>query len=282
MSITKIDELMDEILLISKTYLDSKKQIEDKIEFLKSIEGIIEQLPSSHFRHGFMPQDIDVIRPIWLKGDSLKRIEIGEKVANDYFGFAIPLVLNAISKKYNQQGNEDVGALFEEFAVLCELGLPSFWAAKIYLSGIRSRQAAKELSFIFKEKLVVNSLSEISDIIIRNKKVLEGRKDCSEHSLRWVKLLAKEQPPLKKSLSRIPDFTFKNEDFNIKSTILFCKSFGDKCYLCSYEYKNKIKVTVNEKFPFNEIQDIPGIYFEWENNVWKMKNKNPNYQISEY
>ncbi len=74
MSIAKIDELMDEILLISTTYLDSEKQIENKIAFLKSIESIVEQLPSSHFRHDFTQQDIDTIRPIWLNGDSLKQL----------------------------------------------------------------------------------------------------------------------------------------------------------------------------------------------------------------
>jgi hypothetical protein len=233
MSIAKIDELMDEILLVSTTYLTSEKRIEHKIDFLKSIENIIEQLPSSHFRHDFLPQDIDVVRPIWLNGDSLKGIANGNKIANDYFGFTIPWVLNAISKKFNQQGNEEVTSLFEEFGVLCELGLPSFWAAKIYLSGIRSRQAAKELSFIFKERLVVNSLSEILDIIIQNINLLKGREDCSEHSLRWIELLAKERPPLKKSLSRIPNFTFTDKDLKINSSVLYCKSYNNTSYLCS-------------------------------------------------
>lgn len=282
MSIAKIDELMDDILLVSTIYLTSEKQMEHKIDFLKNIENIIEQLPSSHFRHGFLPQDIDVVRPIWLKGDSLRGIANGDKIANDYFGFTIPWVLNAISKKYSQQGKEEAASLFEEFGVLCELGLPSFWAAKIYLSGVRSRQAAKELSFIFSEDLIISNLYDIPDIIIRNKGVLKGRKDCSEHTLRWVELLAIEQSPLKKSLYRIPDFTFTSKEMNIKSTILYCKSYDGICYLCSSDYNDKIMIKVNDDFPFNEIQDIPGIYFEWENDTWKMKNKNPNYQISGY
>lgn len=70
MSIAKIDELINEISLIATTYLDSEKQIDNKINFLKSIEGIIEQLPSSHFRHVFKPKELDVVRLIWLKGDS--------------------------------------------------------------------------------------------------------------------------------------------------------------------------------------------------------------------
>jgi hypothetical protein len=282
MSIAKIDELMDEILLIASTFLNSEKQIEHKIDFLKDIEGIIKRLPSSHFRNDFEPQDIDAVRPIWLKGDPLKGVTSGDKIANDYFGYTIPWVLNAISKKFNEKENTSAASLFEEFGVLCELGLPSFWAAKIYLSGIRSRQAAKELSFIFKERLVDNSLSEISDIIIRNIEVLKGRKDCSEHSLRWIELLAKEQSPSKKSLPKIPNFTFTDKDLKIKSSKLFCKSYNGKCYLCSPDYKDKIEVSVNDDFPFNEIQDISGVYFEWENDVWNMKNKNLNYQISGY
>jgi len=281
MSIAKIDELMEEILFIASIYLNSERQIKDRIDFLKATEGIIEKLPSSHFRHKFSQQDIKTVRDSWLNGDSLKNISHGDKIANEYFGFTIPWVLNAISKKCNQQDNEEIANLFEEFAVLCELGLPSFWAAKIYLSGVRSRQAARELSLIFKEELATNSLSEVLKIIINHTETLKARDDCSQHTLQWVTILAKEQLPLQKNLTRIPDFTFKDENLNIKSSILYCRSYGNSCFLCSSDYKDKIEVTISEDYPFDKIQNIPGIYFELENNTWKMKNKNPNYKITE-
>lgn len=279
MSITKINELIDEIFIIASTYLDSDKQIDDKINFIRNMEGIIEQLPSSHFEHDFSQQELDIVRPNWLKGDSLKGITNGDKISNDYFGFMIPWVLNAISKKFRQQENEDMATVFEEFGVLCELGLPSFWATQIYLSGIKSRQAATELSLIFKERSEEN-LSEISGIIIRNKDKLKGREDCSENTLRWIEILEKEQMVFKKQLPQITNFTFTNEKLKIVSSILYCKSYEDSYYLCSPDYKDKIDVTVSEDFPFNQICDIPGIYFELENDVWKMKNKNPHYHIN--
>ncbi|HEY5591328.1 MAG TPA: DEAD/DEAH box helicase [Paludibacter sp.] len=278
MSIVKIDELMDEISYIASVYLNSDKQLKDKIDYLKSIEDIIEKLPSSHFKHNFKKQDIDVVRSVWLKGNSLKGISNGDKISNNYFGFIVPWVFNAISKKFKQQGNEDAAGIFEEFGVLCELGLPTFWAARIYLSGIRSRQAATELSLIFKERLVINSLSEISDIIVLNKEKLKGRKDCSSNTLRWVEILAKEQTPFRKTLPEITDFTF--EDLKIESPILYCKSYDGLYFLCSPDYKERISVEITDKFPFDKISNIPGIYFEWENKVWKMKNKNPQYQLS--
>jgi len=281
MSIAKIDELMEEILFIANIYLNSERRIKDRIDFLKAIEGIIEKLPSSHFKHEFSQQDIETVRNSWLNGDSLKNISHGDEIANEYFGFTIPWVLNAISKKCNQQDNEEIANLFEEFAVLCELGLPSFWAAKIYLSGVRSRQAARELSLIFKEELATNSLSETLKIIINHAEALKTRNDCSQHTLQWVTILAKEQLPLQKNLRRIPDFIFKDENLNIKSSILYCRSYGNSCFLCSSDYKDKIKVTISEDYPFDKIQDIPGIYFELENNTWKMKNRNPNYKITE-
>jgi len=280
MSITKINELMEEILSVTNIYLNSERQIKDKIDFLKATEEIIEKLPSSHFRRKFSQQDIDVVRDSWLNGASLKNIPNGDKIANDHFVFTIPWILNAVSKKCNQQGNEEIANLFEEFAVLCELGLPSFWAAKIYLSGVRSRQAAKELSLIFKEELATNGLSEISKIIINNAEVLKTRSDCSQHTLQLVRILAKEQLPLQKNLIKIPDFIFKNEDLKIKSSILYCRSHGNSCFLCSSDYKDKIEAPISEDYPFDKIQNIPGIYFELEDNTWKMKNKNPNYKIA--
>lgn len=280
MSIAKIDELIDGISIIASAYLTSGKQIDDKISFLKSIESVIEQLPSSHFKHDFTQQELNTVRPIWLKGDSLKGIPNGDKISNNYFGFTIPWVLNAISKKYKQQENEDVAVIFEELGVLCELGLPSFWAAKIYLSGIRSRQAATELSLIFNEQLIDKSLSDISETIIRNKEKLIGRKDCSENTLRWIEILAIEQTVYKKSLPKITDFTFTKEDLKVASPILYCKSYDDSYFLCSPDYKDKIEVTANEDFPFDKVCDIPGIYFEWDTDAWKMRNKNPHYQLN--
>jgi hypothetical protein len=267
MSIAKIDVLIDEISIIASTYLDSDKQIDNKINFLKSMEGVIGQLPSSHFKHDFTQQELDIVRTIWLKGDSLKSVPNGGRISNDYFGFMIPWVLNAISKKYKQQENDEAATVFEEFGVMCELGVPSFWAVKIYLAGIRSRKAATELSLIFNEKLVDKSLSEISEIIIRNKERLLGRKDCSENTLLWIEILAKEQTVYKKSLPKITDFTFTNKALNITSPILFCKSYDSSYFLCSPDYKDRVEVTVNDDFPFDKVCDIPGIYFEREKNV---------------
>lgn len=279
MSIVKIDELIDEISDIVSGYLNSDKQIEDKNNFLKNIERIIDQLPSSHFRHSFTQNELDSVRQLWLSGNSLKGIPNGDKIANEYFSFTIPWVLNAISKKYKQQENEEAGIVFEEFGVLCELGLPSFWAAKIYLSGVRSRQAATELSLIFNELLIDKSLSEISKIIVRNHDILLGRDDCSENTLRWVDILAKEQSVFKNILPQITNFTF-NKALEISSSTLYCKSYHDSYFLCSSDYKDRIEVAVNEDFPFDKVCDIPGIYFEWEDDVWKMKNKNPHYQLN--
>lgn len=281
MSIAKIDELMEEILSVANIYLNSEKEIKNNIDFLKAIEEIIEKLPSSHFKHNFSQQDIEGVRDSWLNGDSLKNIPSGDTITNDYFGFTIPWVLNAISKKCSQQGNEEITNLFEEFAVLCELGLPSFWAAKIYLSGVRSRLAAKELSLIFKEELATNSLSEILKIIITQVETLKIRKDCSQHTLQLLTILVKEQLPAQKSLIKIPDITLEAENLKIKSSILYCRSYSNSYFLCSSDYKDKIEVTVSENYPFDKIRNIPGIYFELENDVWKMKNKNLNYKIVE-
>lgn len=159
--------------------------------------------------------------------------------------------------------------------------MPSFWAAKIYLSGIRSRQAATELSLVFKEELAINNLNEISEIIIRNKEKLKGRSDCSENTLHWIEILSKEKTSSKKSLPKITGFTFSEEDVKIASPILYCKSYNGSCFLCSPDYKDKIEVIINDDFPFDKVCDIPGIYFEWVDDRWEIRNKNPHFQLSQ-
>ena len=278
LSIAKINELIDEISIIAQTYLDSEMQLSDKVEFLRSIEIVINQLPSSHFEHGYTQQDIDSVRRIWLNGSSLKRIKNGNKIANDYFGFMIPWVVNAISKKFRLLDNEEIALVFEEIGVLSELGLPTFWAAKIYLSGIRSRSAALEISQILDEDFQSISLSDILDLLITNKDYISQSPLCSQNTHDWIDVLSKEKPSIKKKITKIDDFKF-GEDFQINSTILYCKSYNGSCYLCSSDYKEKIQVSSSEAFPFNKIQNIPGIYFENKEGLWKMKCKNPRYYI---
>lgn len=279
LSIVKIDELIVEIRSFTEKYLNSQMNFEDLINFLKSAEGIIMQLPSSHFRHNFTETGIDLVRPVWLSGDTIKSIHNSNEISNKYFGYTIPWVLNAISKKFRLMELEDEAVAFEELGVLCELGLPSFWAAKIYLSGVRSRLAAKELSLIFNEEIVNNSLQEIQDIIIQDAEILNGRSDCSDHTRHWVEILSKEKSPIRKSLVNIPDFKFATE-IKTNSEILYCKSYNDSYFLCSPDYKDKIEVTISDEFPFDKIADIPGIFFTWEEDTWKMQNKNPHYQVT--
>ncbi len=279
MSIAKIDELTDEISKTAETYLKSSKEISDIIALLKNIEELIDTLPSSHFKHGFDPQEIDVIRIPWINGESISGKTHADSITNDYFGFTIPWVLNAISKKYIMDEKEEEAGVFEELASLCELGLPSNFAVKIYLSGIRSREAATELSKVFNSQLASESLSEIPDIIVRNTDKLVERKLCSEKTLRWIEILAKNIKPSKKKITRIPDFTFSDKNFTVKTTQLFCKTFESSCFLCCSDFKEKIQISVTEDFPFDKIADLPGIFFEFEDNVWKMKIKNPNYQF---
>lgn len=281
MSITKIDELMDEITIIAYAYLRSDMNIKCKLIFLKEMEEIIKKLPSAHFRHDFSQKDIDCVRDVWLSGNSLKNISGADKISNNYFGFTIPWIFNAISKKYIQEEKEDHKKLFEEFAVLCELGLPSFWAARIYLSGIRSRRAAKELSLIFNEELVVSKLSEISNIIIEYKDVLKGRVDCSEYTLSWVELLAKDISPININIPCIYGFKVNLDDLCIKASKLYCKSFSGVFYLCDSCYKEKVIVRSDADSPFDKIANIPGIYFEKVDGDWIMRNNNPHYILSE-
>lgn len=280
LSIAKINELIDDISIIAQTYLYSEMQLSDKVEFLRSIENIINQLPSSHFEHGYTQQDIDSVRTIWLEGSSLKRIQNGNKIANDYFGFMLPWVLNAISKKFRLLDNEEMASIFEEIGVLSELGLPTFWAAKIYLSGVRSRAAALEISQILNEDFQSISLSDILVLLITNKDYISESPLCSQNTHDWIDILSKEKPSIRKKITKIHDFMF-GEDFQINSTILYCKSYNDSYYLCSDDYKEKIQVDSSDAFPFNKIQNIPGIYFEHEDGLWKMKSKNPRYYIPE-
>ncbi len=61
--------------------------------------------------------------------------------------------------------------------------------------------------------------------------------------------------------------------------LLFCKQYNDRTYLCSEDYRFKVRVKDTEILHFSDVADIPGIYFLKKNDVWKMHNVNPYIEI---
>ena len=61
-----IEEYIEEIKEIVQTYNQSEKNIADTIETIKRVESLIQQMPSTSFKHNFEETDVNSVREKWL------------------------------------------------------------------------------------------------------------------------------------------------------------------------------------------------------------------------
>lgn len=274
-----IEEYLDDIKLLTNKYNESNKSIDDLIALLKAVELLIHQMPSTSFKHNFQNEEIENVRNLWLAGaplSKIKNISNGQKICVEYFGMTIPWALNAIIRKLNDLELEEEVDVFENLALFSELGLPNFFAIKIYLSGIRSRAASLELSNVLNKELEEVSSRKLFILITSNIDVL--KKHCSDFTMQWIKVFSSQiNKNDNVSFDRINNFTLKKVVKKTSSNVLNVRFFENRTYLCSPTYEEKIQIKITEELPFDKVQDNLGIYFKYNDysEAWEMQIRNP-------
>lgn len=271
-----LESFYEPFLEIIRRFLSLQNTLENRIKCLTELEELIWQFPSKQFCAVPDKEILDCIREAWLSGKELPKLKGRHdslKICNNYFCFVIPWALNAIARKMQISEQHDEATVLEELALSCELGLPTPVAVKVYLAGIRSRQAATELSAILPDEIQSSSLRQIERHLIEATPSL--LLICSDRSKKWLELLTKERSPRKKSLAKISTFIFNDHIPPIKSPTLFVKSIGGQLVLCSPDYSEQIKVESSPDLPFAEFANLQDVYFKWESGSWKLFCRNP-------
>jgi len=275
-----IQEYLDEIKDIVKAYNESKKNIADIVETVKKVESLIQQMPSTSFKHNFDDIDVDQVRAKWFSGvplSEIKSINNGQKICVDYFGMTIPWAINAIVRKLYDLSLDNEAELLENIALFSEIGLPNIFAVNIYLSGIRSRVASLDLSKIINKDFTDVSKRKLFDLIISNKELIDEY--CLPTTSQWIQIFKTEQNDRKViEVPKVQNFTLKKISTRVKSNILSIRKTNSSLFLCSPDFKTKIAVHSKNTLPFDEIGNNMGVYFSYDslNENWKMKLRNPN------
>lgn len=275
-----IEEHIEEIKEIVQTYNQSEKKITDIIETIKRVESLIQQMPSTSFKHSFEETDVDSVREKWFSGVSLaeiKQINNGQKICVEYFGMTIPWAINAIVRKLYDLNFDDEAEVLENIALFSEIGLPNIFAVKIYLSGIRSRVASLDLSGIINSDLVDVSKSKLFNLIISNQEKISEH--CLPVTSKWIAIFENEQNHSSSpDIPKFSNFTLKKIFETIESNVLNIKKNEQNVYLCSPDFKTKIAVQSTDSLPFSSIENNMGVCFVYENSTesWTMKLRNPN------
>jgi len=280
----KLNEKEDELIQICNDYIASGKEVDDLLTFLENSEETLADL--SLFQNDAKLEKIkdnreltDAIRPLWINASPLSEINDLQgnlKVVESYYSFTLPWALNGAAKYLKSKGNVEQAEEYELLAIRCELGLPTIEAIKVYLSGMRSRIAASEVSAYLPEDSFLN-LRLVRNSILSNQEII--RDNCSDMTLVWLDIFLNQINKKKVSLKKLDSFTFtadENKTVQKKYEYLVVRKFKDKIFICSPDNSWSLDVT-NEKIDFGSVADNPGVRFiyDLENNIWKMISHDP-------
>jgi hypothetical protein len=62
---------------------------------------------------------------------------------------------------------------------------------------------------------------------------------------------------------------------------MFVRNLDKDYFFISPDYEEKVAISVSKEFPFNIAANRTDIYFEFDDNSWKMRSRNPKIKINE-
>jgi hypothetical protein len=275
----KLNEILINFENLFNQFQESDKSFASLIDVLAKIEEQVDSLPGEDFKRKDRIGNSDITsqnrvnaKTLWLNGTPYSEIEesIGKQKAsyfcNDFFSFTLPWATNAIARKFNRIEKEDVGEFYEDLSVILEIGVPNIQSAKVYLAGFRSRKVALEIAGLVSFSMDELTLSEIrEEILVLREQLLPN---LSIDSIGWFDLLEEEKESNNHMVTKIPNFVFKSgRTYPIEK--LIPRLYEGKTYLCTPDLSKKILLSYDSDiFPFEELVNKPGIYFENRGNVW--------------
>jgi len=273
-----LDEKVFELKRIADEYLDSQRTLDDKLYFFYQYDQIAQVIPSERIEVPEMDV-LNGIRQDWIAGHAMGYNEIS--LAQDYYGNTVSWLINALVSRFS--GEEDVRfkECYEEMSLSAAYGLPTKWAAQIYLCGISSRKVATELSNLLNEPEDANTLGAVA-IYLRNHldEVINGGL-CTELAKKWLDVFKIRPTVTVKEIQTVKKFFFGKDAKDDIPDFLLCKKMEEHTYLCSVDLKYRKSVMDSDGRPFSKVADAPGVFFMRDGDVWKMHNVNPYITVRE-
>lgn len=275
-----LEEHLHKIIeLIGEFFLEENYSIGAKTGLLSFIEKIINLTPVLQDDY-LQNERLNEIRELWLNGASMtqiKGIENSSEVINQHFAFKLPWVLNGLAKKLQALELESHTQLLQELSILCETGLPDLVAVKVYQAGIRSRQAAIELAFIYDEDSWDKGISYYKNDVIKNsdlyKLILSG------NTAKWIDLFLQYNEKEQITINEIPPF-YSDKLIGLGNFILFPKTINQEHHLVSSDLTVIVPANSIDGLYLEEVIDMDGVYFtQIEDNYWKLSIANPNIEV---
>ncbi|MCW1734597.1 DEAD/DEAH box helicase [Anaerorudis cellulosivorans] len=271
----QIEDRMDEVIRFVQDYVIGGQTLEDLILLLENIENTINDI---NVLEGESIESVDSkeIRRKWLSGIAMSDISQHEnaiKIITNHYSFNLPWILNGISKKLKKRDLTDEADVIEELAILVELGLPNIKSIKVYQAGIRSRSSALEIANLYEDELWEKSIKTYKQDLINHADFY--KEQVSENAASWIDLLVKFSKREIIKIERVPNFKYGKVHKRTKR--LIARLINDEQFLLSTDFSVINKIGEDSNVDFSNVNDLNGIYFDYDekDNLWKMKCINP-------
>lgn len=275
------DKLSDIIEQLNQYVKEEDSTINAKVNLLSNIESIINIIPVLSDAY-LESKDLIEIREKWISGESIsevKNLDRSQLIIRQHFSFKLPWVLNGIAKKLENINLEFFAELLHELAILSETGLPNLVAVKIYQAGIRSREAAIEISTVFHKDSWDKGINYYKNIIIEKAelyKILFSKTTGS-----WIDLFMNYNSQEVKIINNINPFRINELDSINRYVVLIPKTINRKEYLVSSDLRVIYPVANIEGFYLTEVVNLIGVFFrKREDNYWELIVLNPNIKVN--
>jgi DEAD/DEAH box helicase-like protein len=271
----QIEERIDEVISFVQSYIVGDKTLEDRISLLENIENTINDINVLK-EESIESADSREIRSKWLRGVAMSDIAQHDNaisIITNHYSFKLPWILNGIAKKLRLRKLIDESEIIEELAILIELGLPDIKSVKIYQAGIRSRSSAHEIANMYEDELWEKSIKTYKQDLITNANHYITQ--VSENAASWIKLLVKFSKREFFKIKKVPNFTYAKVHEQTKR--LIARLINNEQYLLSLDFVVVNKIKENSDIDFSEVNDLNGIYFDFNENdeLWEMTCVNP-------
>ena len=277
-----IDGKLGEVLEAVAIYNSSDKKTDDLICFSESTEKIISEMPSPSLKSDYDESQLIEVRRLWYGAEALSEIsdiESGRDICVSYFAMTLPWAINAIVRRLKDNGYVDESEVLEELALYSELGLNNMISVKLYLFGIKSRLASKELGGLIQETEDISSRAKVIQYLKDNEDFMSVF--CSENTLKWIDVLLKEysETTEKEKKARIMKKFLLN---NVEpcDTIYDIRTYKDNDYLCSSDMEDIIEIKSTKSYQFDLVSNDMGILIHTNGKNWESEVINPELKIT--
>ncbi|KHE72659.1 DEAD/DEAH box helicase, partial [Halobacillus sp. BBL2006] len=268
-----IRQEVDRLKELANKLLEENKDEESIINLLADVEIFITELPSRPFNEYVVDNLNENLRRKWILGQSLSDLNDKEnKFCKQFYGFTLPWVINAISKVLKSLECEEQSEVYENLALLVQLGLPNLIAVKIYLSGIASRKVSTELSSFINNEEASGSMREVKELVLDKAKNFKEK--ISGFSREWLEIIQlKGADQAKLHVAEETSIVINGKTHH---PILNLKKINQEFYLCSADFSEIISIRGSERLAL--IANTYSFYFERaESGKYKLKIRNPYY-----